>query len=47
MIGFQLTGNLVDLIAVCKKVGVSLCAPPSFLVLTPQKLGAVAFNVHT
>src|SRR5258706_659084 len=34
------------LIAVCKKVGVGLCAPPSFLVLAPRKLRAGLSNVY-
>ena len=33
------------LIAVCKIVGVGLCAPPSLLVLAPRKLGAMLSNV--
>ena len=33
------------IIVICKKVGVGLCAPPSLLVFTLRKLGAVPPNV--
>jgi len=35
-----------DFIAICKKVGMGLCAPPRFPVLAPQKLRAGLSNVH-
>ena len=35
-----------NIIAICKIVGVGLCAPPSLLVLAPRKLGVMLSNVY-
>ena len=40
------TDDAIQLIAICKIVGMGLCAPPSLPVLTLQKLGAMLSNVY-